>query len=202
MAVLASGADRPYPTAHREMINYIAEHGAVVSEMPPGYAPMRNRFLSRNRVIAALACGTLVVEAAARSGALNTAGWAGRLMRPLMATPGPVGSGTSHGTHDLTRNGGAVLVTGVDDVLEQLSSVGEHYAPSPRGEEKARDRLSHLQSRVLDAVPVHSPASVEAIANTASLAVQVTAHELDELLDQGFVDLGEAGWRLAERARL
>lgn len=200
-AVLASGVDRPYPTAHREMINYIAEHGAVISEMPPGYAPMRNRFLSRNRIIAALACGTVVVEAAARSGALNTAGWAGRLSRPLMAMPGPVGSGASQGTHDLIRSGGAALVTGVDDVLEQVGQLGDHYSPSPRGPLRVRDELSPAQSRILDAVPVRNPASAAAIARTASLGSAVAEHELPRLRDLGLVEEGEAGWTLSSLGR-
>lgn len=201
VAVLASGVDRPYPTAHRELINYIGEHGAVVSEMPLGYAPMRNRFLSRNRIIAALASGTVVVEAAARSGALSTAGWTTKLMRPLMATPGPVGSGTSEGTHHLIRSGEASLATGVDDVLEQLGEMGEHFAPEPRGPEKVRDELSRMQSRILDAVPVHTPVSAAAIAHTASVATKVAEQELLVLEQLSLVQVTSAGWRLTERAK-
>ena len=74
--MLACGADRAYPTAHRKLIDYIADVGLVVSEAAPGCAPTRIRFLARNRLIAALAAGTVVVEAAVRSGALNTASWA------------------------------------------------------------------------------------------------------------------------------
>ncbi|WP_235737603.1 DNA-processing protein DprA [Nocardioides alcanivorans] len=201
VAVLACGADRPYPTAHRELISYIAEHGAVVSEMPPGYAPMRNRFLSRNRVIAALSAGTVVVEAAARSGALNTAGWAGRLMKPLMAMPGPINSGTSRGAHDLIRSGAAVLATCVEDVLEQLSAVGEAYSPVLRGPEAVRDRLNRDQARILEAVPVHRPASADAIARTASLGSTVAKDALAELRELGLVVEDDRGWRLGDRAR-
>ena len=81
VAVLACGVDRAYPAAHQQLLDHLAEHGAIVSEMAPGCAPMRLRFLSRNRVIAALSRGTVVVEAAVRSGALNTASWAARLNR-------------------------------------------------------------------------------------------------------------------------
>ena len=84
VAVLACGADRVYPVAHEQLISHLAAEGAVVSETVPGGAPMRVRFLSRNRIIAALSVGTVVVEAALRSGALNTANWAGRLNRNLM----------------------------------------------------------------------------------------------------------------------
>ena len=79
VAVLACGADRVYPLAHQQLIDHLAAEGAVVSETAPGGAPMRVRFLARNRIIAALSAGTVVVEAALRSGALNTANWAGRL---------------------------------------------------------------------------------------------------------------------------
>ncbi|WP_110205731.1 DNA-processing protein DprA [Nocardioides daejeonensis] len=201
VAVLASGADRPYPVAHTELISYIAEHGAVMSEMPPGYAPMRNRFLSRNRIIAALASGTVVVEAAARSGALNTAGWTARLSRPLMAMPGPIGSGASRGTNELIRAGGATLVTSADDVLELLARMGEKEPVVPRGPEIPRDALSRRQSRVLDAVPSRRPVGEEAIARTASLSVAVVSQELAELHDRGFVESVDDGWRITDLAR-
>ena len=96
--MLACGVDRAYPPAHRELLDHLADaRAAVVSERRPGGAPMRLRFLSRNRIIAALSAGTVVVEAALRSGALNTANWAGRLNRPLMGVPGPVTSAPSAG---------------------------------------------------------------------------------------------------------
>ena len=97
VAVLACGVDRAYPSAHRALIDYIAEVGLVVSEAAPGCAPTRIRFLARNRLIAALARGTVVVEAAVRSGALNTASWAAGLGRTVMGVPGPVTSAPSAG---------------------------------------------------------------------------------------------------------
>ncbi len=105
VAVLACGADRVYPTAHRELIGEIARTGVVVSEAAPGCAPQRIRFLARNRLIAALTRGTVVVEAATRSGALNTATWAGRLNRTVMGVPGPVTSVSSAGVHEQLRTG-------------------------------------------------------------------------------------------------
>ena len=111
VAVLACGADRAYPSAHRSLIDYIADVGLVVSEAAPGCAPTRIRFLARNRVIAALARGTVVVEAAVRSGALNTASWAAGLGRAVMGVPGPVTSAPSAGVHQLIRARDAVLVT-------------------------------------------------------------------------------------------
>ena len=90
IAVLACGVDYPYPAGHADLFAAIAAAGLVVSEWPPGHHPARMRFLVRNRVIAALACGTVIVEAGERSGALNTARHAADLGKPLMAVPGPV----------------------------------------------------------------------------------------------------------------
>lgn len=126
VAVLACGADRDYPVAHAAFLGHLRTHGTVVSEVPPGGAPLRHRFLARNRIIAALGRGTVVVEAAWRSGALNTANWARQLNRLLMGVPGPVTSVTSAGVHDLVRSGAATLVTSGNDVLELVGPVGEH----------------------------------------------------------------------------
>lgn len=124
LAVLAGGVDVEYPRAHTALLGHIAESGVVVSEQPPGAAPQAHRFLARNRLIAALSAGTVVVEAARRSGSLNTLRWADRLGRTSMAVPGPVVSQMSAGTHQAVRDGQAVLVTGVDDVERELGLVG------------------------------------------------------------------------------
>lgn len=121
ICVLACGPDRAYPAAHRSLIDYCARQGVVVSEAPVGQAPTRRRFLARNRLIAGLSAGTVVVEAAARSGALSTAEWTGHLGRPLMGVPGPVTSACSQGVHQLIRAGEAVLVTNGDEVIEELN---------------------------------------------------------------------------------
>lgn len=120
VAVLACGVDRAYPAAHGPLLDHIAANGAVVSEQAPGAAPTRLRFLARNRLIAAMSRGTVVVESAARSGTMNTARWATDLGRPLMAVPGPVTSPTSAGTNDLIRLGDAKLVTESRDVWEVM----------------------------------------------------------------------------------
>jgi len=103
IAVLACGVDYPYPAGHADLFATIAEHGLVISEWPPGRQPARLRFLVRNRTIAALSGGTVVVEAGERSGALNTARHAAQLGRPLMAVPGPVTSAQSAGCHRIIR---------------------------------------------------------------------------------------------------
>lgn len=121
IAVLACGPDIAYPQRHRGLLAGIAAHGAVVSESAPGRHPGRSRFLARNRVIAALSLGTVVVEAALRSGILNTAWHVSDLRRPLMAVPGPVTSATSAGCHGLIREQRAVLVTSGADVLMHVT---------------------------------------------------------------------------------
>ena len=113
IAVLACGVDGAYPPGHWELFRAIRECGAIVSEWPPGRVPTRHGFLVRNRVIAALSRGTVVVEAALRSGALNTARHARDQRRPLMAVPGPVTSAQSAGCHEAIREWGAICVTGV-----------------------------------------------------------------------------------------
>jgi DNA processing protein len=121
IAVLACGVDYPYPAGHADLFAAIAAQGLVVSEWPPGRHPARTRFLVRNRVIAALGCGTVIVEAGERSGALNTARHAANLGKPLMAVPGPVTSAQSAGCHRIIRDWGASCVTRAADIIELLS---------------------------------------------------------------------------------
>lgn len=194
IAVLACGVDRAYPTGHRDLLDLLAETGAVVSELRPGCSPTRLRFLSRNRLIAAMTVGTVVVEAAVRSGALNTANWATRLNRVLMAVPGPVTSAPSEGAHELIRTAGAALVTRPEHVLELVSPTGSHVTRRPRAAETARDRLSPTETRVLEAVPLVQPAGTESIARTAGLAATTVLDVLRSLRDQGWV-AGDGRWR-------
>ena len=154
--VSAGGLDRPYPSAHRNLFDRVREQGLLVSESPPGAAPHRPRFLSRNRIIAALSTGTVVVEAATRSGALNTAAHCLLIGRPLMAVPGPVTSAMSTGCHTLIRQDRAParLVTSVPEIMEVIGRVGEvPYAGGGRtGAAGGADRGNRLAS-VDEAVP-------------------------------------------------
>lgn len=102
------------------MLDSIAERGLVVSEAPPGAGPTRTRSLARNRVVAGLAEGTVVVEGAVRSGAINTAHWTTNLHRPLMGVPCPVSSAASTGVNQLIRLGQASAVTTAQDVVTDL----------------------------------------------------------------------------------
>ena len=198
VAVLACGVDRAYPTAHRPLLDHLAETCAVVSELAPGRSVRRVRFLSRNRVIAALTRGTVVVEAAARSGALNTAGWATRLHRPLMAVPGAVTAAQSEGTHQLVRKGAATLVTRGEEVLELVATSGEHLVTPRRGRVYARDRLSARDQQVLDAVPRHRAVGPDSIARTAGINLLDTRSALQRLERAGIIAKTSGGWRIRD----
>lgn len=123
VAVLGCGADAAYPAAHRSLWRRISESGLVLSELPPGASPWRWSFPARNRIMAALAGMTVVVEAARRSGSLITADLAADLGRDLGAVPGPVTSRASAGPNALLA-GGACLVRGAQDVLDAMLGVG------------------------------------------------------------------------------
>ena len=123
IAVLGCGPDTSYPAAHRALWRKIAETGAVISELPPGSTPWRWSFPARNRVMAALAGMTVVVEAAAKSGSLITADLAAELGRDLGAVPGPVASRASAGPNELLA-GGACVVRDAQDVLDAMLGAG------------------------------------------------------------------------------
>ncbi|MDQ1288572.1 MAG: DNA-processing protein DprA [Actinomycetota bacterium] len=168
VAVLACGVDRPYPRGNEELIEQIAARGTLVSELPPGSSPTRWRFITRNRLIAALGLATVVVEAAWRSGASITAREAALIGRDVAAVPGPVTSSTSAGCHRLLREG-AVCVTDAAEIAELLSAVGEHPAPAPSVPVAEHDGLDEVDLRVLDALPVNTAVGVERLTATAGL---------------------------------
>jgi DNA processing protein len=197
MAVLACGVDRAYPAAHRTLLDYVAEVGLVGSELPPGSAPTRVRFLARNRVIAALGAGTVVVEAAVRSGALNTANWALRLHRVVMGVPGPVTSAPSEGVHELIRSHAATLVTRGEHVRELVAPAGSFFADPVRAAPRPEDSLSVEHRQLLDAVPATRPAPVESIARTGGLAVARADRGLERLAGLGLVERIGQAWRRA-----
>lgn len=124
VAVLGCGPDVAYPAAHRSLWRRICETGLVISELPPGATPWRWTFPARNRIMAALAGMTVVVEAAACSGSLGTAGLAADLGREVGAVPGPVSSRASAGPNDLLASG-AQVVRNAQDVLDALLGPGE-----------------------------------------------------------------------------
>lgn len=167
VAVLACGADVEYPRTHASLLQRIGHDGLVVSEQAPGEVPMRSRFLSRNRIIAALAVGTVVVEAARRSGSLNTLHWADTLGRVTMGLPGPVTSQQSAGVHQALRDARAVLVTHGRDVLDAVAGVSTDVAEPETAADTERDRLGLLARRVLDCLSFEQARSTADIAASA-----------------------------------
>ncbi|MBC7374688.1 MAG: DNA-protecting protein DprA [Frankiales bacterium] len=195
VAVLACGVDVAYPRGNDRVIAQIAERGLVVSELPPGSHPTRARFLVRNRLIAALPLGTVVVEAADRSGSLATVARARALTRHVMAVPGPVTSPMSAGCHTELRNQ-AVCVTCAADVLDVIGGLGVDAVEQRRGPETTRDALPVTVRRVLDAVPVRQGAGVAVLARDAGVSVLTVQQVLPPLLAHGLVERTEGGWRL------
>ncbi len=146
VAVVAGGLDRYYPAGNATLLSEVARHGAVVSEAPPGTAPSRARFLQRNRIIAATSGLTAVVEAAYRSGSLDTAHRAHNLGRAVAAFPGPVTSVVSAGAHQAIAAGIARLVTDADDIRRLLdpTPAGPIAQALPRLDQIASDRRAAL----------------------------------------------------------
>lgn len=171
IAVLANGVDVAYPRTNRSLYERIREHGAIVSEMPPGSRPHRWLFPARNRIMAALGDVTVVVEAAQRSGTLITADCAAELGRDVAAVPGRVTSDVAAGTNGLLR-AGAALVTGAQDVLDLLYGVGaREIPPDPPIELDRRDqRVLDLVSRGVTTDEIGHEAHLSASAVRATLA--------------------------------
>lgn len=199
VAVLACGVDRPYPRGHTELISRIAEQGLVVGELPPGDHPTPSRFILRNRVIAALTRGTVVVEAAHRSGSLVTARAARRLGRHTMGVPGPATSGRSAGVHELLRQEGAVLVTDAAEVVELVGGMGE-LAPERRGPVFPRDLLEPGARHVLAALPGRRAAPAEEVAREAGTTEDDAIARLYELRALGYVERLGDDWKLTRQA--
>ena len=197
VAVLAGGLDRPYPLAHATLLARIAEVGAVVSEVAPGLAPTRPRFLLRNRIIATISRGVVVVEAALRSGSLNTARTAAEIGRPVGVVPGPVTSMMSAGCHQARRDGLAEIVTDVDEVIDLVGDFGIDAAPRRSADPLLTDLLDPHDAQVLASVPVRRAMTTTDIAVAAAIPVSVTGAALGRLQLQGFVRRDGDGWRKA-----
>jgi DNA processing protein len=196
IAVLACGIEQAYPLSNAALFDRIGEAGLLISEWPPDSNPYQYRFLIRNRVIAAMAQGTLVVEAQLRSGARHTLNRAEDLSRVRMAVPGPVTSAASAGCHEEIRKE-AVLVTNVNQVIEAVARIGEGLAPEVRSAATARDALTRMQSRVLDGVRRRRVLTAEEIAAAVGVAERDARRALPLLEAAGFVVAVGAGYRSA-----
>ncbi|KZE90375.1 hypothetical protein AVP42_03020 [Agromyces sp. NDB4Y10] len=197
VAFLAGGVDRFYPVGHEALLARIAETGAVVSEMPCGAAPTRWRFLQRNRLIAAAAQATVVLEAGMRSGSLNTAGHAAALGRPLGAMPGPVTSPASAGCHRLLREFDAVCVTDAAQMAELVGAVGSPDAAGPEAGSTAPRAIELLTSderRVLDALGVRRARTVTELATRSGLGTGAVLGALGALDATGLARRVDDGW--------
>jgi len=195
-AVLACGVDKLYPAANSGVLERIGEEGLLMTEWPPGTHPHKTRFLTRNRVIAAATRGTVVVEAGSRSGARNTLGYARLLHRSAMVVPGPITSATSVGCHIELRVPETVLVTRIDEIIEEIGRIGELAEPI-HGADRPEDVLDALQARILDAVPARAAALAEEIAAAAGVSGRDARRSLPLLEELGFVVAVAGGYRLA-----
>ncbi|NUR70803.1 MAG: DNA-protecting protein DprA [Hamadaea sp.] len=201
IAVLACGVDRAYPMGHAGLLEQISEAGLVLSEWPLGSEPLRFRFLIRNRVIAALTQGTVMVEAAARSGSRQTLHRALQLGRAAMAVPGQVTSATSVGCHEELRKPEVLAVANVAHVLEEIGRIGADLAPPVLGPERPEDQLDEVESRLMDAVPTHRPMLSGEIARIAGIPVRVALAKLPALVTKGLLEERGGAYRLpANRA--
>jgi DNA processing protein len=201
IAVMASGADVIYPRAHEQLIARIADEGLVISESPLGEPARRQRFLTRNRIIAALTQATVVVEAALRSGTTATANSAARLNRHVLAVPGPVTSMMSAGCHHLVREGGAILAGAPSDVLECLLPADEALAMSVRRSREIRDAvtvpadsLTGAQARIRDLLPSSGETTLDDLRLRSGLSVPELLSALGALSLAGFVAAEGGGW--------
>lgn len=199
VAVLAGGVDTAYPSGNAGLLRRIATDGTVVSELGPGSHPTRLRFLARNRLIAAMTRGTVVVEAAVRSGALNTAGWALDVGRDVLAVPGPVTSALSAGCHELVRKAAATLVTDAREVIDMVGDLGTDAAAETFGATRPWDDLPAVTRDVLEAMPARRAVSVDSICRATGLAAAACVAALGELSVAGLVVSHPEGWRLARR---
>jgi DNA processing protein len=198
VVVLACGVDTAYPVGHANLFERVAEQGLLLSEWPPGASPRRQRFLVRNRVIAALTVGTVVVEAAARSGALATARRAHDLGRTLMGVPGPVTSAMSVGVHQLVRERDARLVTSAAEVVEEVGRIGIDLAARPLAPRSWRDALGHEAQSVVE-VLTRTARSVGELAADAGITVAAAERILPGLVGCGLAAEQGDGYRSGDR---
>ncbi|HEX2246550.1 MAG TPA: DNA-processing protein DprA, partial [Arthrobacter sp.] len=200
VAIMACGLDRYYPAGNEELLRTVASRGLLLSELPPGAAPTRWRFLQRNRLIAALAGTTVVVEARWRSGALNTAHHAAGLGRPVGAVPGSIYSANSAGTHRLLRDGSAVCVTDAAEVAELAGPIDAGAAEEQQAPLSDHDGLRVEDLLLLDALPVRQGTTVEKLSAVAGLPVRAVLAGLGRLEVMSLAQQDASGWRRQRRA--
>ena len=201
IAFMAGGLDRLYPAQNSDALNMIVDRGLIMSEVSVGNTPTRWRFLERNRLIAALARHTIVVEARWRSGALNTARHAMEIGRTLWAVPGQINSPNSVGTNRLLRDGLAQALTEAADILEYDAAAGfelgtEHESEWDRAaSSSALDELTERQGRVWDDLSPRSYRAVDEIAAALGLSARDVMADLFHLGRCGLAESSGTSWR-------
>jgi DNA processing protein len=203
ICVQANGLDDFYPKSNKHVITRISENGAVISEYPPGRTPNKSQFLERNRIIAALAGGVVVVEAPRISGSLSTANHASKLSRMVMAFPGEVSSENSLGTNELIKTKQAEIITRASDVIELLAPLGQ--APVLVDEimnKSIYDDLSDNAKLVFETLPLRSGYEAGEIANRSGLARVEVISALSELQIHSAIRKGTTGWVIDSRANV
>lgn len=200
VACLAGGVDVTYPAMHTRLAEAVLRRGALISEQPPGARAMKHAFLARNRLIAGAAEGLVVVEAALRSGARNSAAWASALGRTLMAVPGPVTSSLSETPHRLIREAEAVLVTSARDVRELMSPLGCLPEQAQRAPATPLDALPFPLREVREAVEAGEEVSAAQLSQRTGHTMVAALAEAGELVEKGWlVEGAQGGWRLPSR---
>ena len=202
LAVMAGGLRQFYPAGNAALIRKIAEVGAVVSEYPPDHPPSRTRFLVRNRLIAALSKVTLIIEGAVRSGAQNTVSWALSIQRPVLAAPGPVTSAMSVTPHRLIRNGEAVLVGCMDDVLAALRPFDSSIPNYRREQPTVLDSLTAEQRQIHEALSARRSLNVDELAALTGQPVYSLMVGLGQLRQAGLaVETRPSQWRAVPKSK-
>lgn len=199
VAVLAGGIDVLYPAGHSALLHRVSADGLLLTEYPPGTRPARHRFLTRNRLVAALSTATIVVEAGVRSGAASTAAWARALGRVVCAVPGPVTSAASIGCHALLQSG-AQLVTRFEEVRELVGRAGELAIELPRPADPL-DALTDGERNVYEALPGRGSRAPDEVAVAAGIPPQSILGPLAMLEVAGLVEREDGKWRLVRTRR-
>ncbi|MFQ5660190.1 MAG: DNA-processing protein DprA [Gammaproteobacteria bacterium] len=189
IAVLGSGLDRIYPAKNRGLAEAIMENGALVSEFPPDYRPIPANFPRRNRIISGLSAGTLVVEAARKSGSLITAKHALEQGREVFAIPGSIHNPLAQGCHELIRQG-AKLVERIEDILEEIAPLAALLVPAGQDRDddgKTTKGLDEHSKLLLDNIG-STPVSIDYLVDETRLAVNIVSSSLLTLELQGWVE--------------
>lgn len=204
VVVAACGPGYTYPLSNEKLFDRVcASGGAIITEYPPGTTPDRHRFLTRNRLVAGLTQGTVLVEAAFRSGALNTLKWVNNLNGRAMAVPGPITATESLGTNLAIRNEQATMVLNADQIHEMISEMGTIDAAEQQELDFPKtlvQQLSHNELRIYDALPRVGEGSriAEEIAADAGLTIGLTVHILMDLAKRGVVQRERKLWSRTE----